>query len=340
MIHNRPTTLPDARGKDIRTLRALAPFLWTYRGRVLLALGFLVLAKIANVGIPLVLKDIVDRLDTGTHATLALPLSMLLMYGALKLASSLFTEMRDSVFARVRHGAMRSVSLKVLEHLHKLSLRYHLDRRTGAVTREIDQGIRGISSLISFTLYSILPTLIEISLVVGYLVWHYEVWFAAIVGVSLLIYVGFTVAVTNWRTTLRRRWNELESKAQSRAVDSLLNFETVKYFGNEDYEARRYDETLATFVPEASPMPIFAAGAANARFGLATALADGHAAAGAALAGALWANSARFVSPDMMSWQKSGELMVMVILGGIGTLYGPIVGAAALLATAWRTHRL
>jgi ATP-binding cassette subfamily B protein len=140
---------------------------------------------------------------------------------------------------------MRTLALKTFRHLHSLSLRYHLERRTGAVTREIDQGIRGISSLISFTLYSILPTLIEISLVVAYLVWKYEVWFAVIVGVSLFVYIVFTVTVTNWRTVVRRRWNELESKAQSRAVDSLLNFETVKYFGNEDYEARRYDETLA-----------------------------------------------------------------------------------------------
>ena len=136
MIHSRPTTLPETRGNDIKTLRALAPFLWTYRGRVLLALGFLVLAKIANVGIPLVLKDIVDKLDTGTQTTLVLPLALLVMYGALKLASSLFTELRDSIFARVRHGAMRSVSLKVLEHLHRLSLRYHLERKTGGLSRD------------------------------------------------------------------------------------------------------------------------------------------------------------------------------------------------------------
>jgi ATP-binding cassette subfamily B protein len=140
---------------------------------------------------------------------------------------------------------MRTLALKTFRHLHSLSLRYHLERRTGAVTREIDQGIRGISSLISFTLYSILPTLIEITLVVAYLVWNYEIWFAAIVGASLSVYILFTVTVTNWRTKVRRRWNELETRAHSRAVDSLLNFETVKYFGNEEYEARRYDDTLA-----------------------------------------------------------------------------------------------
>jgi ATP-binding cassette subfamily B protein len=176
---------------------------------------------------------------------LLVPVALVVGYGLLRLSTSLFTELREFLFVRVTQAAMRTLALKTFRHLHSLSLRYHLERRTGAVTREIDQGIRGISSLISFTLYSILPTLIEITLVVGYLVWHYEIAFAAIVGVSLVVYIGFTVGVTNWRTTVRRRWNELESKAQSRAVDSLLNFETVKYFGNEDYEARRYDETLA-----------------------------------------------------------------------------------------------
>ena len=163
----------------------------------------------------------------------------------MRLSTSLFTELREFFFVKVTQAATRTLALKTFRHLHSLSLRYHLERRTGAVTREIDQGIRGISSLISFTLYSILPTLIEITLVFGYLLWNYEIWFAAIVGTSLVIYATFTVMVTNWRTALRRRWNELESKAQSRAVDSLLNFETVKYFGNENYEARRYDETLA-----------------------------------------------------------------------------------------------
>ncbi len=170
---------------------------------------------------------------------------MIIAYGALRLSTSLFTELREFFFVKVTQAATRTLALKTFRHLHSLSLRYHLDRRTGAVTREIDQGIRGISSLISFTLYSILPTLIEITLVFAYLLWNYEIWFAAIVGTSLIIYVAFTVSVTNWRTAVRRRWNELESKAHSRAVDSLLNFETVKYFGNENYEARRYDETLA-----------------------------------------------------------------------------------------------
>ena len=215
---------------------------------MIFALACLVAAKLATVSVPILLKELVDGLSPTQQAAtgvLLVPVALVVAYGLLRLSTSLFTELREFFFVNVTQAAMRTLALKTFRHLHALSLRYHLERRTGAVTREIDQGIRGISSLISFTLYSILPTLIEITLVVGYLVWHYEIWFAAIVGVSLFIYIGFTVAVTNWRTTVRRRWNELESKAQSRAVDSLLNFETVKYFGNEDYEARRYDETLA-----------------------------------------------------------------------------------------------
>jgi ABC-type transport system involved in Fe-S cluster assembly fused permease/ATPase subunit len=244
MIHSRPTTLPGTRGNDIRTLRALAPFLWTYRGRVLLALGFLVLAKVANVGIPLVLKDIVDSLDTGTHATLVLPLALLVMYGALKLASSLFTELRDSIFARVRHGAMRSVSLKVLGHLHRLSLRYHLERKTGGLSRDIDRGTRSVSSLMNYMVFSILPTLVEITMIAGILLSRYNVWFAVITFSSVVVYVAFTMLVTEWRMKYRVTMNAFDSRANTEAVDSLLNYETVKYFGNEDYELRRYDNSL------------------------------------------------------------------------------------------------
>lgn len=237
-----------ARTSDLRTLRTLLPYLWAYKGRVVFALACLVAAKLATVGVPILLKHLVDSLSPATAATAALvvPVALVVAYGALRLSTSLANELREFFFVNVTQAAMRTLALKTFRHLHALSLRFHLDRRTGAVTREIDQGIRGISSLISFTLYSILPTLIEITLVVGYLLWHYEVWFAAIVGASLTIYIVFTVSVTNWRTVLRRRWNESETRAQSRAVDSLLNFETVKYFGNEDYEARRYDEALAT----------------------------------------------------------------------------------------------
>jgi ATP-binding cassette subfamily B protein len=244
MIYSRPTTLPETRGKDIQTLRALAPFLWTYRGRVLLALGFLVLAKVANVGIPLVLKDIVDRLDSATHATLVLPLALLVMYGVLKLASSLFTELRDSIFARVRHGAMRSVSLKVLEHLHKLSLRYHLERKTGGLSRDIDRGTRSVSSLMNYMVFSILPTLVEITMIAGILLTRYNIWFAVITFTSVVVYVAFTMLVTEWRMKYRITMNSFDSRANTEAVDSLLNYETVKYFGNEDYELRRYDDSL------------------------------------------------------------------------------------------------
>ncbi|MGD8617629.1 MAG: ABC transporter ATP-binding protein/permease [Gammaproteobacteria bacterium] len=244
MIHSRPTTLPETRGNDIKTLRALAPFLWTYRGRVLLALGFLILAKIANVGIPLVLKDIVDKLDTGTQTALVLPLAMLVMYGVLKLASSLFTELRDSIFARVRHGAMRSVSLKVLEHLHRLSLRYHLERKTGGLSRDIDRGTRSVSSLMNYMVFSILPTLVEILMIAGILLSRYSVWFAVITFSSVVVYVAFTMLVTEWRMKYRVTMNAFDSRANTEAVDSLLNYETVKYFGNEDYELRRYDNSL------------------------------------------------------------------------------------------------
>jgi ABC-type transport system involved in Fe-S cluster assembly fused permease/ATPase subunit len=244
MIHSRPTTLPDTHGNDIKTLRALAPFLWTYRGRVLLALGFLVLAKIANVGIPLVLKHIVDNLDSGTHPTLVLPLSLLVMYGVLKLASSLFTELRDSIFARVRHGAMRSVSLKVLEHLHKLSLRYHLERKTGGLSRDIDRGTRSVSSLMNYMVFSILPTLVEIAMIAGILLSRYSIWFAVITLSAVVVYVAFTMLVTEWRMKYRVRMNAFDSRANTEAVDSLLNYETVKYFGNEHYELQRYDNSL------------------------------------------------------------------------------------------------
>jgi ABC-type transport system involved in Fe-S cluster assembly fused permease/ATPase subunit len=244
MIRSRPTTLPETRGKDIQTLRALAPFLWAYRGRVLLALGFLVLAKVANVGIPLLLKDIVDRLDSNTQATLVLPLALLVMYGVLKLASSLFTELRDSIFARVRHGAMRSVSLKVLEHLHRLSLRYHLERKTGGLSRDIDRGTRSVSSLMNYMVFSILPTLVEITMIAGILLTRYNVWFAVITFTSVIVYVVFTMLVTEWRMKYRVTMNSFDSRANTEAVDSLLNYETVKYFGNEDYELRRYDNSL------------------------------------------------------------------------------------------------
>lgn len=243
-MQSHPVQLPGTAGNDLGTLRALAPFLWDYRGRVLLALAFLVLAKVANVAVPLVLKDIVDSLDSRSHALLVLPVALLLVYGALKLASSLFNELRDSVFARVRHGAMRKVSVRVLEHLHRLSLRFHLERKTGGLSRDIDRGTRSVSSLMNYMVFSILPTLVEITMIAGILLSRYAVWFAVVTFVSVIVYIVFTMLITEWRMHYRVTMNALDSTANSRAVDSLLNYETVKYFGNEDYELRRYDESL------------------------------------------------------------------------------------------------
>jgi ATP-binding cassette subfamily B protein len=237
---------PGERRGDWHTLAALLPYLWAYKGRVLFAIGCLVAAKVAVVGVPVLLKHIVDWFAKApAAATVAVPLGLIVAYGALRLATSVFTELREFFFAKVTQAAVHTLALKTFRHLHALSLRFHLERRTGSLTREIDHGIRGISSLISFTLYSILPTLVELSLVIGYLLWHYEVWFAVIVAASLICYVSYTFSVTNWRTRFRREMNELDAKASARAVDSLLNFETVKYFNNEEYEARRYDGTLA-----------------------------------------------------------------------------------------------
>ena len=246
-MHSHPTSLPGTAGNDLKTLQALAPFLWAYRGRVLLALGFLVLAKVANVGIPLVLKDIVDALDVSEHSDLLLPLSFLLVYGLLRLASSLFNELRDAVFARVRHGAMRSVSLKVLKHLHQLSLRFHLERKTGGLSRDIDRGTRSVSSLMNYMVFSILPILVEITLIAIILLSRYDIWFAVVTFLAVITYIAFTMTITEWRMKYRISMNRFDSAANTQAVDSLLNYETVKYFGNEGHELHRYDENLKSW---------------------------------------------------------------------------------------------
>ncbi|SNT26900.1 ATP-binding cassette, subfamily B [Noviherbaspirillum humi] len=235
---------------DWATLKTLFPYLWAYKWRMLLALMFLIGAKLANVGVPLLLKELVDRMTiTPDHprALLVLPLGILIAYGLLRLSTTMFTELREFVFAKVTQRAVRTIALKVFRHLHALSLRFHLNRQTGGMTRDMERGTRGISSLVSYTLYSILPTLVEISLVIGYLFLHYDKWFALIAVVALLLYIGFTVAVTEWRTHFRRTMNDLDSRANTRAVDSLINYETVKYFGNEDFEAQRYDQSLKTW---------------------------------------------------------------------------------------------
>jgi ATP-binding cassette subfamily B protein len=242
-MHTRPTSLPETT-TDLSTLRELLPFLWNYRGRVMLALGFLVLAKVATVGVPLVLKEIVDDLEPVEGIELLLPLSFLLLYGALRLASALFNELRDSLFARVRHGATRSVSVKVLEHLHKLSLRYHLERKTGGLSRDIDRGARSISALLNYMVFSLLPTLVEITLIAGILLANYSAWFAAVTFVAVITYIAFTLKITEWRMKYRVTMNAMDSTANTQAIDSLLNYETVKYFGNENHELLRYDDSL------------------------------------------------------------------------------------------------
>ena len=244
---------PDAKAtprNDWATLRTLFPYLWVYKWRVLAALAALIGAKLANVGVPLVLKQLIDQLaidPKDPHALLVLPLGALIAYGLLRLSTTLFTELREFLFARVTQRAVRTIALKVFRHLHALSLRFHLNRQTGGMTRDIERGTRGVNSLISYSLFNVLPTLVEITLVLGYLVLNYDIWFTVITGVALASYIAFTVIVTEWRTHFRRTMNDLDSKANTKAIDSLLNYETVKYFGNEEYEAKRYDQGLQSF---------------------------------------------------------------------------------------------
>ncbi|MEO8306129.1 MAG: ABC transporter ATP-binding protein/permease [Betaproteobacteria bacterium] len=232
-----------AHGGDWRVIGRLLPYLWAYKSRVVVAMLALVAAKAANVGVPLFLKQIVDALDSKT-AMLAVPLALLTAYGLLRLSTTAFTELREFLFAKVTQRAVRTIALEVFNHLHALSLRFHLARQTGGLTRDVERGQRGISTLISFTLFSILPTLVEIGLVAAIMVARYDWTFIAITLTALALYITATVLITDWRTGFRRQMNELDSKANTRAIDSLLNYETVKYFGNEAFEARRYDESM------------------------------------------------------------------------------------------------
>ena len=232
---------------DRETLARLWPYLWTYKWRVVAALAFMVGAKLANVGVPLLLKDLVDTLAPkagSAEALLAVPVGLLLAYGLLRLSTSVFAELRELVFAKATEGAARSISLQVFGHLHAMSLRFHLERQTGGMTRDIERGTRAVHSLISYSLYSIIPTLIEVTLVLSLLAIKFDMAFAWITLAALVFYVVFTVTLTQWRTRFRREMNELDSKAHTRAIDSLLNYETVKYFNNEAFETRRYDESL------------------------------------------------------------------------------------------------
>jgi ATP-binding cassette, subfamily B, heavy metal transporter len=231
---------------DWKVVRILIPYLWEYRGRVMLALSFLIIAKLANISVPLVMKEIVDGLDA-TKAALAVPVMLLVAYGVLRMSSTLFAELRDIVFVKVTQRAMRRIALTVFRHLHALSLRFHLERQTGGVSRDIERGTRGIATLMSFMLFSILPTILEIGLVSGLLFYKFDQWFAIITVAALVFYIGTTFAITEWRTAHRRQMNDMDSKANTRAIDSLLNYETVKYFANEEYEARRYDHNLQRY---------------------------------------------------------------------------------------------
>jgi ABC-type transport system involved in Fe-S cluster assembly fused permease/ATPase subunit len=229
--------------KDWQTIKTLIPYLWEFRGRVLLAMAFLALAKVANVGVPLLLKEVIDALS-GPQALLTLPVLLLVGYGALRLSNSLFGELRDVVFAKVLQRSIRRVALQVFEHLHRLALRFHLERQTGGVSRDIERGTAGIRFLLNFMLFNILPTLFEMGLVTVILLVKYDVRYALITLGTLVVYIAYTLFVTEWRMVFRRTMNEMDSKANTKAIDSLLNYETVKYFNNEGWEARRYDETL------------------------------------------------------------------------------------------------
>ena len=243
------TAVKRVRG-DRRVLTILWPYLWQFKGRVVLALSFLVAAKLANISVPLVMKNIVDSLDKSQAAALApivVPVALLAAYGLLRLSSTMFGELRDIVFVKVTQRAMRNIALRVFRHLHALSLRFHLDRHTGGVTRDIERGTRGVSTIMSYMLFSVIPILLEITLVVFLLGAKFDWTFVAITLCAIALYIVTTISITEWRTQHRRTMNEMDSKANTKAIDSLLNYETVKYFGNEEFEAGRYDKNLQRY---------------------------------------------------------------------------------------------
>ena len=263
MRRNSPSEpAPVAKGprNDWQTIRSLLPYLTTYKWRVAFALTCLIGAKVANLGVPIVMKKVIDSLSSIQHLTalgraqdsaaiiLISGVGLLVVaYAVVRLSTSLFTELREMLFAKVTESAVRQLALKVFRHLHSLSLRFHLDRQTGGMSRDIERGTRGIQQLVSYSLYSILPTLVEVGLVLGFFVAKYEAYYAIVTLIALVTYIVFTIKLTEWRTHFRRTMNELDSKANSRAIDSLLNYETVKYFGNEEWEAQRYDENLRRY---------------------------------------------------------------------------------------------
>src|SRR6266481_6523600 len=244
--HHSAAPAQRLRGNEWRVLGLLAPYVLEYKWRVVAALACLIAAKLTNVGVPLIMKEVVDGLDAKT-AIVAVPVALLAIYGILRFSTTLFAELRDVVFVRVTQRAIRRVALGVFRHLHSLSLRFHLERQTGGMTRDIERGTRGISTLLSYLLFSIIPVILEFALVAAVLIYKFDWRFAAVTFGAVAIYITFTVLVTEWRMDIRRRANELDSRANARAIDSLLNYETVKYFNNEEYEARRYDDNLQKY---------------------------------------------------------------------------------------------
>jgi ATP-binding cassette subfamily B protein len=241
-----PKSAPAPRRREWRVVPMLLPYLWEYRWRVLVALACLITAKLANVGVPLVLKEVVDALEPG-RAVVAVPFALLIAYGLLRLSTTLFAELRDAVFVRVTQRAIRRLALSVFRHLHSLSLRFHLERQTGGVSRDIERGTNGVSTLLSYLLFSIVPVILEFGLVAAVLFAKFDWRFVAVTFAAVALYLAYTFAISEWRIGIRRRANELDSRANTRAIDSLLNYETVKYFNNEEYEARRYDENLRSY---------------------------------------------------------------------------------------------
>ena len=240
--------------QDYQVIKNLLPYITAYKARIIFTLLCLVMAKAANLGVPIMLKKIVDAMSINSisQALLVVPISLIVGYGLLRLSASLLAEMRELIFSKVTENAVRQVGLQVFNHLHALSLRFHLSRQTGGMTRDIERGTRGIQSLISYSLYSIIPTLIELAMVLGYFFYAYDIWFVVVTFIAVFCYIVFTVVVTEWRTHFRREMNSLDSKANQRAVDSLINFETVKYFGNEQYESARYDVYLREYAQAAT----------------------------------------------------------------------------------------
>jgi len=239
--------MPQPRRQSWHTIASLLPFLWEFRSRVILAMVCLVFAKLASVGLPLILKEIVDALDRSQNLLIALPAGLLIAYGIVRLASSIFGELRDLIFAKVLQRAIRRIAIKVFRHLHTLALSFHLERQTGGVSRDIERGTRGVSFLLNFMLFNILPTLLEIGLVTVILFVNYDATFAIITFVTVSIYITLTLVITEWRLKFRRTMNDMDSKANTKAIDSLINYETVKYFGNEDFESQRYDDNMSVW---------------------------------------------------------------------------------------------